>query len=366
MLRKVDISVGFCYNKFIPNERQIKKMYRFNSDYLEGAHPNILDRLVKTNYEQTPGYGLDPICDSAKEKIRAACGAPNAKVYFLVGGTQTNYAVLDSILRRYEGVLAAETGHVAVHEAGAIEYSGHKVLTVPGKDGKVDAERARAYLEGFYADGSWQHMVRPGAIYISHPSEYGTLYSKEELAALRALCDEYGMRLFLDGARLGYALASEGSDLTLTDIASLCDVFYIGGTKVGALFGEAVVFTNPELGDAFFTEIKQHGALLAKGRMLGIQFDELFTDNLYVRIADHAVKIAMRIKRELTAKGYQFYNDSYTNQQFLILSKEKLDSLEGKVALDDWGPYGDGMRLVRITTSWATGEQAVDTLLSLL
>lgn len=341
-------------------------MYRFNSDYLEGAHPNILDRLVKTNYEQTPGYGLDPICDSAKEKIRIACQAPDAKVYFTVGGTQTNYTVLDSILKRYEGVLAADTGHVAVHEAGAIEYSGHKVITIPEKDGKVDFDRAKAFLEGFYADGSWEHMVRPGAIYISHPSEYGTLYSKDELTALRALCDQYGMRLFLDGARLGYALASEASDLTLPDIAKLCDVFYIGGTKVGALFGEAVVFTNPELGEAFFTEIKQHGALLAKGRMLGIQFDELFTDNLYETIADHAVQLAMRIKSELLAKGYKFYNDSYTNQQFPILSRETLDSLAGKVVLDDWGPCGEGMRLVRITTSWATTKEAVDTLLSLL
>ena len=343
-------------------------MYRFNSDYLEGAHPNIIDRLVKTNLMQTPGYGLDPICDSAKEKIRGACHAEGAKVYFTVGGTQTNYTVLDSILKRYEGVLAADTGHVAVHEAGAIEYSGHKVLTVPAKDGKVSSEEAKAYLESFYADGSWQHMVRPGAIYISHPTEYGTLYSKAELASLRALCDQYGLKLYLDGARLGYALASEGSDLTLPDIAELCDVFYIGGTKVGALFGEAVVFTNPDLGEAFFTEIKQHGALLAKGRMLGIQFDELFSDGLYEKLGEHAVRLAMRIKRELTAKGYRFYNDSYTNQQFLILSEEKLKSLEETVVLDDWGPCGDkqdGMRLVRITTSWATTEQAVDTLLSL-
>lgn len=344
-------------------------MYRFNSDYLEGAHPNIIERLVKTNLIQTPGYGLDPICDSAKDKIRKACNAPDAKVFFIVGGTQTNYTVLDSILKRYEGVLSADTGHVAVHEAGAIEYSGHKVITIPEKDGKVDYDRAKAYLEAFYADGSWQHMTRPGAIYVSHPSEYGTLYSKKELASLRALCDEYGMRLFLDGARLGYGLASEGSDLTLTDIAELCDVFYIGGTKVGALFGEAVVITNPRFGEAFFTEIKQHGALLAKGRMLGIQFDELFTDGLYEKIASHAVKLAMRIKSELKAKGYSFYNDSYTNQQFPIISKEKLDSLEGKVVLDDWGPYGnkeDNMRLVRITTSWATTTEAVDTLLSLL
>ena len=343
-------------------------MYRFNSDYLEGAHPNIIKRLAETNLIQTPGYGLDPISDSAKQKIRAACGAPDAKVYFMVGGTQTNYTVLDSILKGYEGVLSADTGHVAVHEAGAIEYSGHKVITIPQCDGKVDYRKAKEYLEGFYADGSWQHMVRPGALYISHPTEYGTLYSKTELVALRSLCDEYGMRLFLDGARLGYGLASDGSDLRLTDIAELCDVFYIGGTKVGALFGEAVVFTNTDLGEAFFTEIKQHGALLAKGRMLGIQFDELFEDDLYERIAKHAVDLAMRIKSELKAKGYEFYNDSYTNQQFPIISRSKLESIKDKVVLDDWGPYGDNgdMRLVRITTSWATTNEAVDTLLEVL
>ena len=343
-------------------------MYRFNSDYLEGAHPNIIKRLVDTNLMQTPGYGLDPICESAKKKIRAACNAPEAKVYFVVGGTQTNYTVLDSILKRYEGVLAADTGHIAVHEAGAIEYSGHKVITISACDGKVDYSSAKEYLEKFYADSSWQHMVRPGALYISHPTEYGTLYSRAELVALRALCDEYGMRLFLDGARLGYGLASDGSDLTLADIAKLCDVFYIGGTKVGALFGEAVVFTNANLGDAFFTEIKQHGALLAKGRMLGIQFDELFEDNLYEKIAKHAVDLAMRIKSGLKAKGYEFYNDSYTNQQFPIISKAKLESIQDKVILDDWGPYDDNgdKRLVRITTSWATTEEAVDTLLELL
>lgn len=343
-------------------------MYRFNSDYLEGAHPNIIKRLTDTNLIQTPGYGLDPISDSAKDKIRAACRAPEAKVYFIVGGTQTNYTVLDSILKRYEGVLSADTGHIAVHEAGAIEYSGHKVITIPELDGKVDYKRAKEYLEGFYADGSWQHMVRPGAIYISHPTEYGTLYSKAELSALRILCDEYGMRLFLDGARLGYGLASDGSDLTLVDIAEMCDVFYIGGTKVGALFGEAVVFSCTDLGEAFFTEIKQHGALLAKGRMLGIQFDELFEDNLYEKIAKHAVDLAMRIKRELKAKGYEFYNDSYTNQQFPIISKAKLDSIKDRVVLDDWGPYGASgdMRLVRITTSWATPKETVDTLLELL
>ena len=247
----------------------------------------------------------------------------------MVGGTQTNYTVLDSILKRYEGVLSADTGHVAVHEAGAIEYSGHKVITVPQCDGKLAYSTAKEYLESFYADGSWQHMVRPGAIYVSHPTEYGTLYSKAELSALRNLCDEYGMRLFLDGARLGYGLASDRSTLTLPDIAELCDVFYIGGTKVGALFGEAVVFSNTELGEAFFTEIKQHGALLAKGRMLGIQFDELFNDNLYEKIAKNAVDLAMRIKCELkTQKRQCFTNCHYKGGCFRFRAQDGTFSYE--------------------------------------
>jgi threonine aldolase len=288
-------------------------------------------------------------------------------VHFLVGGTQTNQNVIDAMLEGYEGVVAATTGHVSLHEAGAIEYSGHKVLTVKQQDGKIEAEELERFLAGFFADENHEHMVFPGMVYISHPTEYGTLYSKAELSAISEVCRLYELPLFLDGARLGYGLASDGSDLTLPDIAKLCDVFYIGGTKVGALFGEAVVFTNTTLGEAFFTEIKQHGALLAKGRMLGIQFDELFKDNLYEKIAKHAVDLAMRIKRELTDKGYKFYNDSCTNQQFPIISKAKLDSIQDKVILDDWGPYGDeDRRLVRITTSWATTEDAVDTLLTLL
>ena len=339
-------------------------MYRFNCDYLEGAHPNIIKRLTDTNLNQTVAYGFDEISESAKAKIREACEAPAAKVFFLVGGTQTNYTVLDSILENYEGVLAADTGHVSVHEAGAIEYSGHKVITVPAENGKVSPNAARKYLEGFYGDSTWPHMVSPGAIYISHPSEYGTLYTKDELIALREICDKYSMRLFLDGARLGYGLASPDTDVTLPDIAKYCDAFYIGGTKVGALFGEAVVITNDSLGSRFFTEMKQHGALLAKGRMLGIQFDELFTDSLYMKISEHAVSLAYKIKNALVEKGYEFYFDSPTNQQFPLLSKEKYAEISKEAVLDDWGEV-DGKQLVRITTSWATSEEEVDRLISL-
>lgn len=341
-------------------------MFRFNCDYLEGAHPAIMERLISTNLEQTVAYGFDEYSISAKEKIRLACKCERAKVFFMVGGTQSNYAVLDSILKNYEGVLAADTGHISVHEAGAIEYSGHKVLTIPAVDGKVCAKKAREYMQAFYADVTWQHMVAPGAIYISHPSEYGTLYTKAELAALRELCDEYGMRLYLDGARLGYALASCSTDVTLPDIAHYCDAFYIGGTKVGALFGEAVVFTREGLGERFFTETKQHGALLAKGRMLGIQFDVLFTDDLYTKIGEHADKLAMKIKTALLEKGYRLHLDSYTNQQFFIVPNDKLAQIEGKVVLDNWGAYDETSSVVRITTSWATSEEAVDYLISLM
>ncbi len=341
-------------------------MYRFNCDYLEGAHPKIIEKMVETNLEQTIAYGADDYSKSAKEKIKKACGCEDAKVYFLTGGTQSNYAVLDSILKNYEGVLAADTGHISVHEAGAIEYSGHKVLTIPAVNGKVNPAAAREYMKSFYADATWEHMVTPGAIYISHPSEYGTLYSKNELKELRLLCDEYGMKLYLDGARLGYALSSCNTDVTLPDIAEYCDVFYIGGTKVGALFGEAVVFTRKDLGNRFFTETKQHGAMLAKGRMLGIQFDVLFTDNLYTKIADYADKLAMKIKTALLEKNYKLYLDSYTNQQFFIIPNSKLAELEGKVVVDNWGAYDENSSVVRITTSWATKEEAVDYLLELM
>ncbi len=341
-------------------------MFRFNCDYLEGAHPKIIEKLVETNLDQTAAYGMDEYSESAREKIRKACGCRAAKVFFLAGGTQSNYTVLDSVLKNYEAVLAADTGHISVHEAGAIEFSGHKVLTVQGVNGKIDPVSAREYVKKFYSDPTWPHMAAPGAVYISHPSEYGTLYSKAELKALRELCDEYGMKLFLDGARLGYALSSSDTDVTLPDIAEYCDVFYIGGTKVGALFGEAVVFTRKGLGDRFFTEMKQHGALLAKGRITGIQFDVLFTDDLYLKIADHADRLAMKIKKALLEKSYRLYLDSYTNQQFFIIPNSKLAELEGKAVLDNWGKYDENSSIVRIATSWATTEEAADYLIGLM
>ncbi len=342
-------------------------MFRFNCDYLEGAHPKIMERLIETNYEQTPGYGMDDYTMAAKEKIKAACECEDAKVFFLVGGTQTNAAMLDSLLKGYEGVLAADTGHVSVHEAGAIEFTGHKVITVPAVNGKVTPESARAYMESFYADVAFTHMVRPGAIYISHPSEYGTLYSEAELRGLREICDEYGMKLFLDGARLGFGLAAEHTDVTLPMIAKYCDAFYIGGTKIGALFGEAAVFTRKEDGNYFFTEMKQHGTLLAKGRLLGIQFDTLFTDGLYMEISKKAIGQAMRIRRAFEEKGYRPYIDSATNQQFFIISDEKLAELNPKVVVDDWGMIDkDKNHVIRVTTSWATTEEAVEHLISLL
>lgn len=342
-----------------------KFMYRFNCDYLEGAHPKILERLVATNMEQTVGYGFDEYTESAKEKIKAACECPDGEVYLLVGGTQTNSTVLSFLLKDYEGVISADTGHIAVHEAGAVELTGHKVITLPAEEGKLCAESVEKYLAGFYADATWIHMVHPGAIYISHPTEYGTLYAADELKALRAVCDRYGLKLFLDGARLGYALAAEGTDVTLPVIAKYCDAFYIGGTKVGAMFGEAVVFTKKEDAKHFFTVIKQHGALLAKGRLLGVQFDTLFTDDLYFEISRHAIRLAMKIKKAFLEKGYEMYLDSVSNQQFFMMSAEKLSSLEERgYILEDWGLQENGNHLVRIATSWATSEAAVDALLA--
>ena len=340
-------------------------MIYFKNDYSEGAAPEILRRLAKTNLSQQTGYGEDEFCLSAKDKIRAAVGRPDAEVFLLTGGTQTNQIVIDTCLRQYEGVIAAETGHVAAHEAGAIEFTGHKVLTLPQSDGKLSADDVRAYLEKFYRDGSHTHMVFPGMVYISHPTEYGTLYKKEELSALSRVCREYKIPLYLDGARLGYGLVAESADITLADIAELCDVFYIGGTKVGALCGEAVVFSNMPSPAGFFTSIKQHGALLAKGRLLGVQFDTLFTDGLYFRLAEGAISAAKKLRAELHKKGYREFIKNDTNQIFVILSKEKYDALSKEVVLEIWEEYGDEL-VVRIATSWATKPRDVRTLCSLL
>ncbi len=341
-------------------------MYLFNCDYNEGAHPKILDRLIKTNFEQHIGYGSDEICETAREKVRIACKNPDADVYFLVGGTQTNFTVIDSILKNYEGVISVKSGHINVHEAGAIEFSGHKVLDIEGENGKVIPKNVKEYLVDFYNDGSYTHMVKPGAVYISHPTEYGTLYTKEELVNLRKICDEYSLKLFLDGARLGYGLMAEKTDVTLQDIANLCDVFYIGGTKVGALFGEAVVFKNKDISPEFFTEMKQHGAVLAKGRLLGIQFDELFTENLYFEISRHAILLAMKVKKAFKEIGIEEFIDSYTNQQFFYLDKPLFENLSKDFLFDVWPSDRRDKILVRITTSWATPEDAVDSLINKL
>ena len=341
-------------------------MISFTCDYIEGCCPEILKRLVETNMTQVEGYGEDEFCDSARAKIREATGCPGADVFFLVGGTQTNSTVIDAMLRRYEGVVAVDTGHIAVHESGAVEFSGHKVITLPGHLGKMDAGELREYLAHFHGDPTWPHMVYPGMVYISFPTEYGTIYSLDELRAIKAVCEEHKIPLFIDGARLGYGLASPAATVDLKTLASLCDVFYIGGTKVGALCGEAVVFPQGNAPRQFFTIVKQHGALLAKGRVLGIQFDTLFTNGLYFTIARHAIDMAMEMKSMFASKGFDFYIDSPTNQQFPILTQEQMDALEGKVAFEVWDKLPDGRFITRFATSWATPQEHIKQLEQLL
>lgn len=341
-------------------------MLHFDSDYMEGAHPAILERLAETNFDQTTGYGTDAYCERARALVRKACACPAAEVFFLVGGTQTNATIVDALLGRTQGVIAADTGHIATHEAGAIEAGGHKVLCLPHELGKITAEAVRSYCAAFFADENHEHMVEPGAVYISHPTEYGTIYSLAELEALSEAAHAFGLPLFLDGARLGYGLAAEGADATLADIARCCDVFYIGGTKVGALFGEAVVFTKPDLAQGFFTLMKQHGALLAKGRMLGIQFETLLTDDRYLNISRHAIRLAMKLKRAFADAGYELFIDSPTNQQFVVLDDAAKKQLAEKASFGFWETLADGRTVVRFATSWATREEAVDELIALL
>lgn len=341
-------------------------MLSFETDYIQGAHPRLLERLTATNWEPQSGYGEDVYCAAAREKIRAAFGCPEADVFFLVGGTQTNAVVIDTVLRAGEGVLAAENGHVAVHEAGAIEYTGHKVLPLPGHDGKVDAADVQAYLDKFYGDATWPHMVAPGMVYISHPSEFGTLYTKAELTALSQVCRRAGIPLFLDGARLGYGLMSRDTDVTAADIARLCDVFYVGGTKVGALCGEAVVFPRGDMPPRFLTLVKQHGALLAKGRLLGVQFDALFTDDLYWQISRHAIDMAEQLKTLFRDKGYTFARETPTNQQYILLEDDRLRELQQGVVSSFWEKPDATHTVVRFCTSWATTEEELRQLERLL
>ena len=341
-------------------------MLSFASDYVEGAHPAILQRFIETNLVKQAGYGSDEYTASAREKIKAACGCPEADVWFLTGGTQTNQVVIDSLLRSYEGVMAATTGHIAAHEAGAIEFTGHKVLTVPHHQGKMAAADLKAYLVNYHGDETAEHIVRPGAVYVSHPTEYGTLYTKAELAALRDVCDEYEIPLFLDGARLGYGLAARDTDVTLHDLCELCDVFYIGGTKVGALCGEAIVFSRRKAPKHFLSIIKQHGALVAKGRLLGIQFDTLFTNDLYMNISRHAIGMADLMRSIFREKGYEFFMETTTNQIFITLTDERKAELEKECVLSFWEKPDADHTVVRFATSWATEEADIRALEAIL
>lgn len=338
-------------------------MIYFNCDYTEGAHSGILEKLAETNMEQTSGYGMDAHCQHAAELIRNACDCADADIHFLVGGTQTNVTVIDAALKPYQGVICASSGHINVHETGAVEACGHKCITIPSEDGKIYEPQVRELLADHYANGGDEHMAQPKMVYISNPTEWGTIYSKEELKNLYALCKEYGVYLFVDGARLGYGLVCKENDLTLADMAAYTDVFYIGGTKVGALFGEAVVITNPELKPDFRYNIKQHGGMLAKGRLLGIQFETLFTDNLYFEIAKHAMNMAEKIHDKLAALGVEFTVDSPTNQIFAALPNQVIEHLSEKYVFEPMGKKDESHSVIRICTSWATKEENVNALL---
>lgn len=334
-------------------------MIRFNNDYSEGCHENILCRLQQTNLEQTPGYGEDDYCAMAAEKIRKLCKCESAAVHFLVGGTQTNFTVIDAALRSYQGVISATSGHIHVHETGAVEATGHKILAVPSADGKVTPEQVEQVVLEQRNSGAVEHMVQPKMVYISHPTELGTLYSLSELEQLSDMCRQYGLYLFLDGARLGYGLTAKGADVTLPDLARLCDVFYIGGTKMGALFGEAVVITNPAIATDFRYLIKQHGGMLAKGRLLGLQFDTLFTDDLYFALGRHANDLADRIRQTLRQLQIPLLVEGVTNQIFPIMPDEMLAELAKYVTFAEQERIDKTHRAVRFCTSWATTEENV-------
>lgn len=341
-------------------------MISFESDYNNGAHPEVLRHLIETNEGQTKTYGFDEYSESATAKIRDACSAPDAAVYYLPGGTQTNATALDGMLRSYEAVITADTGHINVHEATAVELSGHKVIGLPSHEGKLCAEELEHFMDVFEHDESRDHMAQPGVVYITFPTEYGTLYTIEELSVLYQVCRRHDLQLFVDGARLGYGLMADGNDITLPQLAHHCDAFYIGGTKVGALCGEALVFPRGNAPRQFFSIIKRHGALMAKGRLTGVQFDALFTDGLYFKISRHAIEMANRMKRMMQEKGYRLYIDSPTNQQFVVLPNDKMHDLEKDVTFIHWEPYDKDHTVCRFVTSWATTEESIQALSSLL
>lgn len=337
-------------------------MIRFESDYTQGAVPEIINKLAETNLEQTPGYGTDKYCQSAAEKIKKKINCENADVHFLVGGTQTNLLFISAVLRPHQGVISSSVGHIHVHETGSIENCGHKILPIDSFDGKIEATAIDKMITAHYADSNFEHTVQPGMVYLSFPTENGAIYNKAELKAIYDVCKKHSVFLFIDGARLGYGLASEECDIAYSELPLLCDAFYIGGTKVGALFGEALVITNDACKKDFRYIEKQKGAMLAKGRLLGIQFDTLFTDDLYEKISTHAIKLAMEIKSAFVKKNIPLFYDSYTNQQFPCLTKQQYEKLSENFVTSYW--CADGERtVVRFCTSWATDRKDVDTLL---
>ena len=340
-------------------------MTSFESDYNNGAHPMVLRHLMETNDQPSASYGFDEWSEAARQKIRTACQCPEADIYFLVGGTQTNATVIDGVLTGYEGVIAVDTGHINVHESGAVEANGHKIIILPSHNGKMSADDLQQFHDKFYADPVYEHMVIPGIVYITFPTELGTVYSKDEMERLYALCQQFEVPLFIDGARLGYGLTSDACDFDLPWLARHCDVFYIGGTKVGALCGEAVVFPRNNAPRHFFNIIKQHGALLAKSRLAGVQFDALFTDNLYFHIARHAIDTAMQMRQLFIDAGLTI-SESPTNQQFVVLSKKQIQHLRKTVAFETWEPVDDDHTLCRFVTSWATTEDDIQQLANAL
>lgn len=351
----------------------------FDSDYMNLCHPLVLQRMAETQQQQFAGYGTDSLTAAARQQICRLCHRPNAKVFFLAGGTQTNMVVIDALLRSFEGVLAAESAHIAIHESGAIESTGHKVLPLTPHNGKITARQIDDYVTSYYNDPNWEHMVPPGMVYITHPTEYGTLYTLNELEELGAVCHRHHIPLYLDGARLGYGLAAPNSDISLPDIARLCDAFYIGGTKCGTMYGEAVVFPDPTRAEHFFSHIKRHGALLAKGWAVALQFDTLMrrngdpshyaddiSDTVYFDICRHAVNQAMRIRNALLQKGYTLHLDSPTNQQFVTVTLQQAEHFAHHLTYGQWEPPRDGHVTIRFATSWATKTDDVDRLIDLL
>lgn len=337
-------------------------MLSFSSDYIAGAHPDVLQRLVDTNLEILEAYGEDIYTKKACEKIKKEIDKEDAYVYLLTGGTQTNQIVIDTMLDDYEGVISADTGHINVHEAGAIEYSGHKVLTLDSVDGKIDDKSIKKYIDLFYKDKTHQDMVFPGMVYISYPTELGTIYSKKELEDIYEVCKSYEIPLFIDGARLAYGLASDECDITMKELANLCDVFYIGGTKCGSLAGEAVVFTHNNAPKRFYTLVKQRGAVLAKSRLLGVQFDALFTNNLYYKIGEIGIEKARKLKKILREKDYEFYMETSTNQQFVIIENEKMEKLAEKVDFAFTDTFDENHTVIRFATSWSTTDKDLELL----